>query len=110
MSAEDNLGRQFGYHIASLRHRASIEKEGLKPQDNPDYTPGVYAMENKEGLEHYVGDSRRNADIYRVTVPVKEQESDPNMPGAFFTRTTVTPDRLKRVGSTDEHGAIRWHE
>lgn len=100
--------KQFGFHIAAQKHRELIEKEGLKPQDNPDYTPGVYAMNTQEGLEHYVGDSRRNADIYQVNVPLHEQESDPNMPGAFFTKSAVTPERLRRIGHTTEHGEIRW--
>lgn len=93
-----------------MRDREGILKEGLKPQDNPDYTPGVYAMNTKEGLEHYVGDSRRNSDIYKVHVPIHKQESDPNMPGAFFTREAVPPTHIEKVGNTTPTGDVKWHK
>lgn len=108
MSAISN--ELFGYHVASRRHKDAIAKEGLKPQDTPDYTPGVYATYDKGTLEHFFGDSSPNRDIYKISVPRHEVEDDPQLSGAFFTRNPVPAHKLSNVGHIDEEGKFVWSD
>jgi hypothetical protein len=99
------------WHLAPQDARASIEANGLRPNDGKVYLANEkWEVDDMASLPFSSGSDNgiwKGADIYKITNPPADISGDDQ--GGSATRQAIPAGDFKRVGHVAEDGTAHWH-